>query len=45
MMILPISPENQLAPGSLEHTINELVEKQIELLMFDERYNNRNAIT
>jgi hypothetical protein len=27
MVTLPISLENQLVPGSLEHTINELVEK------------------
>jgi hypothetical protein len=27
MVMLPISLENQLVPGSLEQTINELVEK------------------
>lgn len=31
MVMLPISLENQLVPGSLEHTINELVEKHIDL--------------
>lgn len=40
MVMLPISLENQLAPGSLEHTINELVEKHIDLTVFDGRYNN-----
>lgn len=40
MVMLPISLENQLVPGSLEQTINELVEKQIELSVFDERYSN-----
>ena len=40
MVMLPISLENQLVPGSLEHTINELVEKHIELSVFDERYSN-----
>lgn len=40
MVMLPISLENQLVPGSLEHTINELVEKHIELSVFDKRYNN-----
>jgi transposase len=40
MVMLPISLESQLVPGSLEHTINELVEKQIELSVFDERYSN-----
>jgi transposase len=40
MVMLPISLENQLVPGSLEHTINELVEEHIELSVFDERYSN-----
>jgi hypothetical protein len=40
MVMLPISLENQLVPGSLEHTINELVEKHIDLSVFDGRYNN-----
>jgi len=40
MVMLPISLENQLVPGSLEHTINELVEKHIKLSVFDERYSN-----
>ncbi len=40
MVMLPISLENQLVPGSLEHTVNELVEKHIEFSVFDEQYNN-----
>lgn len=40
MVMLPISLENQLVPGSLEQTINELVEKHIDLSVFDERYSN-----
>lgn len=40
MVMLPITLEKQLVPGSLEHTINELVEKHIELSVFDERYSN-----
>jgi transposase len=40
MVLLPISLENQLVPGSLEHTIHEVVEKHIKLSVFDERYNN-----
>ncbi len=40
MVMLPISLENQLVPGSLEHTINELVEKHIEFSVFDARYSN-----
>lgn len=40
MVMLPISLESQLVPGSLEHTINELVEKHVDLSVFDERYKN-----
>lgn len=40
MVMLPICLEKQLVPGSLEHTINELVEKKIELSVFDARYSN-----
>lgn len=40
MVMLPISLESQLVPGSLEHTINEVVEKHVELSVFDGRYSN-----
>ena len=40
MVMLPISLQDQLVPGSLEHTINELVEKHLDLSVFDARYNN-----
>jgi transposase len=40
LVMLPISLENQLLPGTLEHTINELVEKHIDLSVFEWRYNN-----
>jgi transposase len=40
MVMLPISLENQLVPGSLEHTINQLVEQKVDLAVFDERYSN-----
>lgn len=40
LVMLPISLEKQLVPGSLEHTINEVVEKHINLAVFDERYRN-----
>jgi len=40
MVMLPISLETQLVPGSLEYTINEVVEKHIDQSMFDARYNN-----
>ncbi|QIK38711.1 transposase [Caldichromatium japonicum] len=40
MTMLPISLENQILPGSLEHTIHEVVEKHMDLSVFDQRYNN-----
>ena len=38
--MLPISLQNQIVPGSLEHTINELVENHIDLSLFERRYKN-----
>lgn len=40
MVMLPISLQDQLVPGTLEHTINRLVEENIDLSVFDDRYNN-----
>ena len=40
LVMLPISLQDQLVPGTLEHTISELVDKHIDLSVFDERYNN-----
>ncbi len=40
LVMLPISLENQLVPGTLEHTVHELVEKHIDLSVFGGRYNN-----
>lgn len=40
--MLPISLENQLVPGSLEQTINQLVEQKVDLSVFDQRHNNNN---
>jgi len=40
MVMLPISLQDQLVPGTLEHTINRLVEENIDLSVFDARYNN-----
>ena len=37
---LPISLQDQLVPGTLEHTLSQLVEKHIDLSVFDVRYNN-----
>jgi len=40
LVMLPISLVDQLVPGTLEHTISQLVDKHIDLSVFDERYNN-----
>lgn len=40
MVMLPISLQDQLVPGTLEHTLHRLVEEHIDLSVFDERYNN-----
>jgi transposase len=40
LVMLPISLQDQLVSGTLEHTISELVDKHIDLSVFDERYNN-----
>ena len=40
MVMLPISLQDQLVPGTLEHTLSQLVDKHIDLSVFDVRYNN-----
>jgi transposase len=40
LVMLPISLQDQLVPGTLEHTISEVVEKHLDLSVFDVRYNN-----
>lgn len=40
MVMLPISLQDQLVPGTLEHTINRLVDENIDLSVFDARYKN-----
>jgi transposase len=40
MVMIPISLQNQLEPGTLEYTINELVEHNIDLSVFEGRYQN-----
>jgi transposase len=40
LVMLPISLQDQLVPGTLEHTISQLVDKHIDLSVFNERYNN-----
>jgi transposase len=40
MIMLPISLEDQIVPGTLEHTISALVDNHLDLSVFDARYNN-----
>jgi len=40
LVMLPFSLQNQLVPGTLEYTINELVENHIDLSVFEGRYQN-----
>src|SRR5215208_1013674 len=40
LVMLPISLQDQLVPGTLEHTISQLVDKHIDLSIFEDRYNN-----
>jgi len=40
LIMLPISLQEQLVPGTLEHTISQVVENHIDLSVFDARYNN-----
>lgn len=43
MVMVPISFQNQLEPGTFEHTLNELVEHHIDLSVFEGRYQNDNS--
>jgi len=38
--MLPISLQDQIVPGTLEHTISRVVDEHIDLSVFDARYNN-----
>jgi len=40
MVMVPISFQDQLEPGTLEYTINELVEHHLDLSVFEARYQN-----
>lgn len=40
LVMLPISLQDQLVPDTLEHTISELVEKHLDLSVFEARYKN-----
>jgi transposase len=40
MMMVPVSLEEQLIPGTLEYAIHHVVEERLDLSIFDERYCN-----
>lgn len=40
IVMVPVSLEDQLQPGTLEHTIHELVEIHIDMSVFEARYQN-----
>lgn len=39
-VMIPVSLQQQLQPGTLEHTIHQLVEKHIDMSVFEARYQN-----
>jgi hypothetical protein len=38
--LLPVALSNQIQPGTIEYSIHYLVDHQINLSVFDSRYNN-----
>ena len=38
--MLPVSLKNQIQSGTIEHTINYLIDHEIDLNIFDEKYKN-----
>ena len=40
MVMIPVSLEDQLLPGTLEYTIHEVVETRVDLSVFVLKYNN-----
>ena len=38
--LLPVSLQQQIQPGTIKHTINYLVDHEIDLRLFESRYNN-----
>jgi transposase len=39
-VLMPVSLEEQLTPGTLEFAIHPLVENRVDLSVFDEKYRN-----
>ncbi len=40
LLMVPVSLEEQLVPGTLEYAIHHVVEKRLDLRLFDQRYDN-----
>jgi len=40
MMMVPVSLEDQLVPGTLEYAIHHVIEERLDLSIFDDRYKN-----
>jgi len=40
LMMVPVSLEEQLAPGTLEYAIHRIIEERIDTSIFDEKYHN-----
>jgi transposase len=40
LLMVPVSLEEQLIPGTLEYAINHVVEERLDLSIFDKRYHN-----
>jgi hypothetical protein len=38
--LLPVSFEKQILPGSFEYTLNELIDNEVDLKVFEDRYHN-----
>ena len=40
LMMVPVSLEQQLVPGTLEYAIHQLIEERVDTSVFDEKYRN-----
>jgi len=40
LIMVPVSLEEQLIPGTLEYAIHHVIEERLDLSLFDDRYNN-----
>lgn len=40
LQMIPVSLESQLAPGTLEYAIHQLIEERIDTSVFDSKYRN-----